>query len=357
SPLNNLLPRIRGITAGQNRTFLDKHRDFQNVGRDAFVCYTLLPKMKTMVYVSDAAAIKEITADPAHFPKPLQSYGMLKLFSPNIIASEHDDWRRHRKAAALTFSELVLSVISATGFGRRLSWEEDSNVPPGYMMPFKDALHTVSSELKLMSLMPKWASGLTVRTRRRAQAFKELEMYMHDIIHNRKSIKGEERHDLLSNLLDANAEESEGRAGLSDSEPIADIFVFLIAGHETTVHTLCFAFALLALYHYEQERLYEDIKKVSVDADTMPEYKDMACYSVFYETLHMFPPSIKAGVIPKYSTEDTSLTIGNAHGESRTISIARNTGVAVHVPGLHYNPGALPHGLAEGAKNLEGLRD
>lgn len=31
---------------------------------------------------------------------------------------------------------------------------------------------------------------------------------------------------------------------------------------KTTAHTLCFAFALLALYHEEQETLYQHIKSV-----------------------------------------------------------------------------------------------
>jgi hypothetical protein len=58
-----------------------------------------------------------------------------------------------------------------------------------------------------------------------------------------------------------------------------NMFIFLLAGHEvgsfsfscsvrlesllqTTAHTLCFTFALLALYPDEQERLYHHIKGV-----------------------------------------------------------------------------------------------
>lgn len=61
---------------------------------------------------------------------------------------------------------------------------------------------------------------------------------------------------------------------------LGNIFIFLVAGHEvrfkinflriismvyvikTTAHTLCFAFALLALYPEEQETLYQHIKSV-----------------------------------------------------------------------------------------------
>jgi cytochrome P450 len=65
------------------------------------------------------------------------------------------------------------------------------------------------------------------------------------------------------------------------------MFVFLFAGHEvnyfppsygvvvksslqTTAHTLCFTFALLALYPDEQERLYQHIKGVMSSLNGMP---------------------------------------------------------------------------------------
>jgi len=68
---------------------------------------------------------------------------------------------------------------------------------------------------------------------------------------------------------------------------LGNMFIFLLAGHEvesfpysfcaalikflqTTAHTLCFSFALLALYPDEQERLYEQIKSVMSSLDGMP---------------------------------------------------------------------------------------
>ena len=65
------------------------------------------------------------------------------------------------------------------------------------------------------------------------------------------------------------------------------MFIFLFAGHEvgyspsspgvassislqTTAHTLCFTFALLALYPDQQERLYQHIKGVMSNLNGMP---------------------------------------------------------------------------------------
>jgi cytochrome P450 len=40
------------------------------------------------------------------------------------------------------------------------------------------------------------------------------------------------------------------------------MFIYQLAGHETSAHTLAFAFVMLALYPAKQEKLYEHIKSV-----------------------------------------------------------------------------------------------
>lgn len=52
--------------------------------------------------------------------------------------------------------------------------------------------------------------------------------------------KKEERYDLFSSLLDANDEESDGAAKLSDDELMGNIFIYLIAGHEVGCARLLF---------------------------------------------------------------------------------------------------------------------
>ena len=119
--------------------------------------------------------------------------------------------------------------------------------------------------------------------------------------------KVEERYDLLSGLLDA-AQDEPDKEGLSDDELIGWcpalqssgilierltlpprkhvhisycgtrgwIFPFFTRylrqsiSLQTTAHTLCFTFALLALYPDEQERLYQHIKDVMSGINGMP---------------------------------------------------------------------------------------
>ncbi|KAI0279042.1 cytochrome P450 [Russula aff. rugulosa BPL654] len=90
-------------------------------------------------------------------------------------------------------------------------------------------------------------------------------------------------------------------AGLSDEELIGNMFIFLIAGHET----------------------YEDMSRFTQSL------------AVFYETLRLFPP---VSLIPKIATEDTTLTVGNVDGGMTTFPVPSGTQIDIHVPGLHFNP-------------------
>jgi hypothetical protein len=128
-----------------------------------------------------------------------------------------------------------------------------------------------------------------------------------EMVEARRGGKVEQRYDLFSGLLDAAQGEQDSEVAISDEQLIGgystsrsfriikkclsivpgNMFIFLLAGHEvrhlssscsvgpnsslqTTAHTLCFSFALLALYPDEQERLYQHIKGVMSNLNGMP---------------------------------------------------------------------------------------
>ncbi|ESK89419.1 cytochrome p450 [Moniliophthora roreri MCA 2997] len=235
---------------------------------------------------------------------------------------------------------IALFVISVAGFGRRISWKDDIGVPAGHQMTFKETLHEVSNGLLIKLALPKWVMGFNERFRRVRLAFEEIEQYMLEMIASRRNAdKKEERYDLFSSLLDANDDTTSGEPPLSESDLMGNIFIFLLAGHETTAHTLAYTFALLAFYQDEQEILYKHIKSIMPD-DRIPTYEEMPLFTqsmaVFYETLRMFPP---ANNVPKVSAEDTTLvTESTVTGETRAIPVPRGTCININFVGLHYNP-------------------
>ncbi|KAH9998659.1 cytochrome P450 [Russula vinacea] len=391
-----VVPRIPYLHAGTRWALGKKHEDFATAGQDAFALVSAFPMPKSMIHIADAAAIKEITTYRARFPKPVYIYKAVSIFGANIVASEGEEWKKYRKISAPAFAEknnklvwdetiqimmdlfenvwgsrselvvghcvditlpIALFVISAAGFGRRETWTTDPVVPPGHQMTFKDALHILSDNLSLQMVLPNWAKYLTKGTRKIELSFMELKQYMLEMVEARRNTnKVEQRHDLFSGLLDAAQEDLGSEKVLSDEALIggfsasrflksapsifsANMFIFLVAGHATTAHALCFSFGLLALYPDEQERLYQHIKSVMSSLNGIPAYEDMGRFTrslaVLYETLRLFPT---VTAIPKVSAQDTTLTVSNISGGRTTFPVPSGTEVNIHVPGLHYNP-------------------
>ncbi|KAI3604410.1 cytochrome p450 [Moniliophthora roreri] len=398
---SRILPPIVGVVPGNTHHFRDKFRGNRLVvihprqvcahnlhlhavyehfgGWDIIANVSMFPPSATLS-VSNAETINDIVATRARFPKPVSVYPSGALFGKNIVASEGEDWKKYRKIAAPAFSDrnnklvwdettrimldlfedmwdkqesitvdhivditlpIALFVIGAAGFGRRVSWQSDTIVPPGHQMTFKDALHKVCLNMLVKRIVPAWMMGFTPRLRKIRLAFEEFEKYMLELIHDRRSApEKEERYDLFSALLDANDDTlSGGEAPLTERELMGNIFIFMLAGHETTAHTLAFAFGLLAFHQDEQELLYQHIKSVIPDGRLLS-YEEMPLFTqsmaVLYETMRLFPP---ATGIPKFSIEDTTFITENVRtGEKKAIPVPRGAGITLNTVGLHYNP-------------------
>ncbi|KAG7096557.1 hypothetical protein E1B28_003979 [Marasmius oreades] len=377
STIANLLPRLPVINPGWNHKFNNKFTEFEHYGWDIIANLSILPEGIT-VDVANAVAIKEITTWRARFPKPVEDYEVLMLFGSNIVVTEGELWKKYRKIVSPAFNDrnnklvweetvkimvdlfdsvwlnqdvipvnhivdltlpIALFVIGVAGFGRRISWQDDLSLPPGHKMSFKEALSEVSEGVFIKLVCPERLVGFWDKTRKVKLAFDELDQYMHEMISARQNAeKKEERYDLFSSLMDANDSPGFGQAPLTEQEVIGNIFIFLIAGHETTAHTLAYTLGLLALYQEEQEILYQHIKSVIPD-DRLPTYEEMPLLTqttaVIYETLRLFP---SVNGVPKKCAEDTTLVAQSAEGETKAISIPRGTSISINVIGLHYNP-------------------
>ncbi|TDL22814.1 cytochrome P450 [Rickenella mellea] len=378
NPIANFSPPIPGVLPGRKYLSYSEHKDFDRLGYDIFTIVNILPQPSVSFNIADAEAIKHITSARARWPKPVELYSILRIFGGNIVASEDEEWKRHRKVANPAFSErnnrmvweetvnivngmfdtawkdktiievdhcvditmpLALLVIGRAGFGRSVSWENDQKIPPGHKMSFKEALHIVSTEIVWKVSVPEWAMRFTQKLRTIKLAFEEIQIYMQEMIDERRNAERKvERYDLFSSLLDASEEGEDGSTKLTDTELRGDVFIFMLAGHETTAHTLAFCFGMLALYQNEQEILYQHIMTILADG-RQPTYEDMNlltyCTAVFYETLRLIPPVI---VVPKVSAEDTSLVFPSSAGERRVVIIPKGSHIALDITGLHYNP-------------------
>ncbi|KZT39759.1 cytochrome P450 [Sistotremastrum suecicum HHB10207 ss-3] len=380
--IGNVIPYLKGVSLGANWGWTMKHQPFVENGWNVLSVVAAWPA-GAIYYVADADAVREITLSNMKWPKPLEQYGALAMYGSNVVITEGKEWKRHRKISAPAFSErnnrlvfdaavtimddlyanvwgvkesvdvdhcldltlpIALMVLSVAGFGKNMSWAEDGLPSPGRKLPFTKSLAIVSRDIIIKVLAPTWALGLTKRLRETKAGYEELGYYMQDMIRERKGLieSGKaglgERADLLTNLLAASEEEGEDALKLTNEELTGNIFIYLVAGHETTAHTLCYTLGMLALYPDEQEKLYQHVK--SVIGDRRPTYDDfnaldrvLAC---FYETLRMFPPVC---YIPKKSGEDLVLPVSSSTSDERkTLHCPKGTAIVLDTPALHYNP-------------------
>lgn len=80
----------------------DQYSIFQELGCDNFI--TVSPARNNL-YTADAAVIDQITKRRNDFPKPIELYRSLDLYGKNVVSTEGNVWRLHRKTVSPPFNE------------------------------------------------------------------------------------------------------------------------------------------------------------------------------------------------------------------------------------------------------------
>jgi hypothetical protein len=72
--------------------------------------------------ITDITA-QEITLSRARFPKPVEQYRGVAFFGHNIVVSEDEEWKKYRKIAAPTFSDVSFSSLVGPDPEIRMTWQ------------------------------------------------------------------------------------------------------------------------------------------------------------------------------------------------------------------------------------------
>ena len=224
-----LLPHLRKLPQSWTFPWLNvlttewgweqRYELFRKLGTDTFL--TVAPGTPGMIlWTADANAISQITTRRNDFPKPIHMYGSVNIFGKNVVSTEGQVWRHHRKVVSPPFTEknnqlvwsesldqaqdmlkawvgplgnrqqtvstvgddamrLSLHVISRAGFGVRLQWpglgessetQTETGTEPnigggkdspeemceGHTMTYTDALQTLLHNLLWVMLLPRF---------------------------------------------------------------------------------------------------------------------------------------------------------------------------------------------------------
>ena len=186
--------------------------------------------------------------------------------------------QRGREGTRETVSDtalLALHVLTYAGFGMKYSYSDGVQHPqPGFTMSYRDALSLVLRNVILLFIIPRAllsVSFMPNKLRDLGQATKEFQKYMEEMLaRERQLISDREpgKWNLISALIRASEEAKEVGGdesimqGLQDEEIFGNIFIYNLAGHETTANTVASAVVLLAAYPEWQDWIAEEINTV-----------------------------------------------------------------------------------------------
>jgi len=262
---------------------------------------------------------------------------VIEPYGPNIASTEGDIWKKHARVTNALFGDAVyklvwnetirqsglvstawskkgsdtlkndlylvgINVIAAGAFGRQFDWEENDKktTPEGHSMTLIGSVMSLIFHLPHMVLLPKWflrrspwADGMV--------AHKEFEQYMHEFVAEEKVKIANNAEDtrmkgnLLTNLVKANAGETKGSA-LQDNEVTGNLFMFLMAGYDTSAATMIYSVINMVLHPELQDQMVEEIDRVFDEARA--EGRDQLTYENDY---HKFRYVLSFMVRPKSS--------------------------------------------------------
>lgn len=348
--------------------------------------FTIANPGKNIVMVADAAAVENITSRRKDFEKSEEMYKPLELFGPNVDTVEGEVWQRHRRITTPPFNErnsglvwkeslkqatdmlnswtqksargvtslvddtmmLALHVLTGAGFGKSYPFSGGLQVPSeGHKMTYRDALRLILANMFTTIVastvsIPNWLAPKSIREVK--IAIKDFKNYMHEMVDEEREAIGQrttESDNLMSVLIRASETSKDGgnsRSGLTDEEIYGNLFIYNLAGHETTANTLAYAVALLSTNAKCQEWLSEEVVAVFGSEDAVKEWdyekafpRLKRCLAVMYETLRLYGPVF---FIPKY-TNNTSQKLA-IRGKEYTIP--PKTYVYVDSMALHTTP-------------------
>lgn len=379
------LPQIPYINLPAGWQFKEKYRLHEQYGADVVSSAYLFDPDNIYLWIADAAIAKKITTitpKKVDFPKPIKMFEAICIYGGNIVAAEFDEWRRHRRIAGPSFSDrnnkvvheettrltedlldrwsakgarvvnidnvvtftskLTVMIISIAGFGYSFGWDETEEMPPGHKMTFRTSLSTLLYNFPLRLLFSDSALMFSKTGRKVVTAFRELGVYMSEMIEERRQGGSAGEPDLFTNLINGTSEDPKERAEnqLSNEELKGNIFTFLFGGHETTAHSLGFTLALLAMHPDIQEKAFQELRRIVPEGEA-PTYAQILEWkyglAVTHESLRMFPPILS---LWRYSGHDTVLTTFSTDGRNTPITfpVPQGTKIMVSIAGLHYNP-------------------
>lgn len=268
---------------------------------------------------------------------------------------------------------LSLHVISRAGFGRKLEWPEEDieakvdqsyddpskiknekeGADEGHTMTYTYALHCLLDNIIFQFIFPRWFMKALPhgRFKKAIEAYDEWGNYMKEAVDRKRTEiqigkdTKDESMDILGQLVKSQAQNKDKSSQLLDSEILGNMFVLVLAGHETAANSIHFSMLYLALHQKSQRLLQKDLDAIfegrkpsewDYDRD-LPQLFGSMVGAVLNEELRLVPPVTG---IPKstWGVSDQQLTI-----DGKTYIVPGETYIGLVTIGAHRNKKFWPN--------------
>ncbi|KZT55778.1 cytochrome P450 [Calocera cornea HHB12733] len=367
--------------------WVERRTAYRKTGEEVASCIGWLGGAP-VVYNNSPEVAKQVLGNKTIWDKPQNVIDSLSAFGPNVFSTNQADWPRHRRIVAPGFqngtlypavwtetintyydclatekwenessfiipnvvavtSKFALYLIAKSGFGIDLAWNEALGERiQGMTMP--ECFEVTSGSVILLSVLPRWTFYLPFKPLRRLhRARQALEIILRGIIDGRRaegvaSESSSNNKNIFSLLLKANDEEKGSKAALSDQELVSNVYLLLLAGHETTSRSLAATLGLLACHPDIQEKAYEEVQSV-LKKGSDPTFDDFErltfVQGCFFEGLRLFPSSLAMIRAP---LSDTVLSVPGKDGKPISIPFKADQAVWIDWVGVGRNARVYP---------------
>jgi cytochrome P450 len=205
-----------------------------------------------------------------------------KFQTSRLMSSWH---KQNPSSIQRDVDSLSLAVIAKAGFGQRLDWTAHSTateqaVPSGHKLSFTEAMNETTQHMIPVLLLPRWLMYITP-LRKAAIAHGEFEKHVRGMIRAEKrnitESKGyasaSARGNLLTSVLRASESEAaaapksgDKKQAFSEDEVMGNLFLYLLAGYETTSNAMVYGLISLALDPAIQENIIAEVDKIYAEA-------------------------------------------------------------------------------------------
>ncbi|KIY02714.1 uncharacterized protein Z520_01179 [Fonsecaea multimorphosa CBS 102226] len=363
---------------------------------DGFVVVT---PAECQLVLGDVDAAAEVLNRWKDFIKSPAMFAPFNIFGPNVLTAEHETWQRHRRIttppfnernSALVWSEaarqardmlagwnsttstspigkvgtirddaytVALNVLSGAGFGKPQQFDNSQyrRAESGSEIPVLEAMQTIMHNMfaiLIMNSAAKAPAWLLPRSWKRVrQSLVECRKHLVEMVkaeqeaYARGQGEGEDCHNLMSTLvrvseqakLHGDTDKETRRPWLSDDEIYGNLWLYHLAGHETTANALTYGIAFLAAHPELQDWIGEEIQHVMGDEkDDAAGYEEAfprlkRCLAIMYESLRLYSP---ANGIPRWTGDSSqTLKIGD-----KTVVLPPRTSVLANNAATQTNP-------------------